>query len=185
MKITKAKYNWLVAQYNYRKNKEEIIEISDEEYERLTGKSITIIDNPTTDTESIYMSLKLNEHPELLKLLNTGVYAIFEPEYDKFHILHIHVRYNSGEYEDILISSADENEKLIHFNYPIIFGTSNFDGPVAYIGDQRMVFYSNDYILFNDKQYDLNSGICISSNNEQPLSKLFVSIDDSLLMIHI
>ena len=38
MKLTKAKYNWLVAQYNYRKNKEQLIEISDEEYERLTGE---------------------------------------------------------------------------------------------------------------------------------------------------
>ena len=37
MKLTKAKYNWLVAQYNYRKNKEQLIEISDEEYERLTN----------------------------------------------------------------------------------------------------------------------------------------------------
>ena len=39
MKITKAKYNWLVAQYNYRKNKEQLIEISDEEYQRLTGET--------------------------------------------------------------------------------------------------------------------------------------------------
>ena len=39
MKLTKAKYNWLVAQYNYRKNKEQLIEISDEEYERLTGET--------------------------------------------------------------------------------------------------------------------------------------------------
>ena len=37
MKLTKAKYNWLVAQYNYRKNKEQLIEISDEEYQRLTN----------------------------------------------------------------------------------------------------------------------------------------------------
>ena len=39
MKITKAKYNWLVAQYNYRKNKEQLIEISDEEYEKLIGET--------------------------------------------------------------------------------------------------------------------------------------------------
>ena len=52
MKITKAKYNWLVTQYNYRKNKEEIIEISDEEYERLTNNS-SIIDDEIID-ESIY-----------------------------------------------------------------------------------------------------------------------------------
>lgn len=49
MKITKAKYNWLVAQYNYRKNKEQLIEISDEEYERLTGEIIP--QGPTDNTE--------------------------------------------------------------------------------------------------------------------------------------
>ena len=52
MKLTKAKYNWLVAQYNYRKNKEQLIEISDEEYERLTNNS-GIIDDEIID-ESIY-----------------------------------------------------------------------------------------------------------------------------------
>ena len=51
MKITKAKYNWLVAQYNYRKNKEQLIEISDEEYERLTGETF-----PHTSTGEQYSS---------------------------------------------------------------------------------------------------------------------------------
>ena len=49
MKITKAKYNWLVAQYNYRKNKEQLIEISDEEYQRLTGEIIP--QGPNGNTE--------------------------------------------------------------------------------------------------------------------------------------
>ena len=50
MKLTKAKYNWLVAQYNYRKNKEQLIEISDEEYERLIGE--TVPQGPIGNTES-------------------------------------------------------------------------------------------------------------------------------------
>ena len=51
MKITKAKYNWLVAQYNYRKNKEQLIEISDKEYERLTGE--IILQGPTGNTSPV------------------------------------------------------------------------------------------------------------------------------------
>ena len=47
--INKAKYNWLVAQYNYRKNKEQLIEISDEEYERLIGE--TVPQGPIGNTE--------------------------------------------------------------------------------------------------------------------------------------
>ena len=50
MKLTKAKYNWLVEQYNYRKNKEQLIEISDEEYERLIGE--TVPQGPIGNTES-------------------------------------------------------------------------------------------------------------------------------------
>ena len=49
--INKAKYNWLVAQYNYRKNKEQLIEISDEEYERLIGETV-----PHTPTGEQYSS---------------------------------------------------------------------------------------------------------------------------------
>lgn len=63
MKITKAKYNWLVAQYNYRKNKEEIIEISDEEYRRLTGNK-----NPEPEI--------INEDINNLKTTNLTIEAL-------------------------------------------------------------------------------------------------------------
>lgn len=61
MKITKAKYNWLVAQYNYRKNKEEIIEISDEEYQRLTNNS-SIIDDEIIDESIYFEKIICNDH---------------------------------------------------------------------------------------------------------------------------
>ena len=106
MKLTKAKYNWLVAQYNYRKNKEQLIEISDEEYQRLTNNS-GIIDDEIID-ESIYFEkiiysdhgsgndVDIQDLPD-----NNNAYTVCGNELviEKLH--DVYVKYSNDTYKEI------------------------------------------------------------------------------------
>ena len=107
MKITKAKYNWLVAQYNYRKNKEQFIEISDEEYERLTNNS-GIIDDEIID-KSIYFEkiihsdygsgddVDIQDLPD-----NNNAYTVCGNELLGIEKLHdVYVKYSNDTYKEI------------------------------------------------------------------------------------
>lgn len=107
MKITKAKYNWLVAQYNYRKNKEQLIEISDEEYQRLTNNS-GIIDDEIID-ESIYFEKIIcivdgNSNDVDIQDLpyNNNAYTVCGNELLDIDKLHdVYVKYSNDTYKEI------------------------------------------------------------------------------------
>ena len=111
MKLTKAKYNWLVAQYNYRKNKEQLIEISDEEYQRLTNNS-GIIDDEIID-ESIYFEkiicidcgsgedVDIQDLPDLNEI-NNNAYTVCGNELLDIDKLHdVYVKYSNDTYKEI------------------------------------------------------------------------------------
>ena len=106
MKLTKAKYNWLVAQYNYRKNKEQLIEISDEEYERLTNNS-GIIDDEIID-ESIYFEKIICNDPDHGNLGDVDIHEINNNDYtvcgnelviDKLY--YAYAKYSNDTYKEI------------------------------------------------------------------------------------
>lgn len=105
MKITKAKYNWLVAQYNYRKNKEQLIEISDEEYQRLTNNS-GIIDDEIID-ESIYFEKIIcsdHGHGDDVDIheINNNTYTRCGDELLDIDKLHdVYVKYSNDTYKEI------------------------------------------------------------------------------------
>ena len=109
MKLTKAKYNWLVAQYNYRKNKEQLIEISDEEYERLTNNS-GIIDDEIID-ESIYFEKIIHSDygsgddvdiQDLPDNNNAYTYTVCGNELLDIDKLHdVYVKYSNDTYKEI------------------------------------------------------------------------------------
>lgn len=110
MKITKAKYNWLVAQYNYRKNKEEIIEISDEEYERLTNDS-SIIDDEIIDESIYFEKIISSDHgtghdvdiQDLSDLneTNNNAYAICGNELNINKLYYAYAKYSNDTYKEI------------------------------------------------------------------------------------
>ena len=103
MKITKAKYNWLVAQYNYRKNKEQLIEISDEEYERLTNNS-GIIDDEIID-ESIYFEKIICNDPDLgdvdIHEINNNDYTVCGNELFIDKLYYAYAKYSNDTYKEI------------------------------------------------------------------------------------
>ena len=106
MKITKAKYNWLVAQYNYRKNKEQLIEISDEEYERLINNS-GIIDDEIID-ESIYFEKIICNDPDHGKLgdvdiqeINNNTYTRCGELLDIDKLYYAYAKYSNDTYKEI------------------------------------------------------------------------------------
>lgn len=105
MKITKAKYNWLVAQYNYRKNKEQLIEISDEEYQRLTNNS-GIIDDEIID-ESIYFEKIIHSDYGSgddvdIHEINNNDYTVCGNELLDIDKLHdVYVKYSNDTYKEI------------------------------------------------------------------------------------
>ena len=102
MKITKAKYNWLVAQYNYRKNKEQLIEISDEEYERLTNNS-GIIDDEIID-ESIYFEKIICDRDGNdvdIHEINNNDYTRCGNELDIEKLHDVYLKYSNDTYKEI------------------------------------------------------------------------------------
>lgn len=106
MKITKAKYNWLVAQHNYRKNKEQLIEISDKEYERLTNNS-GIIDDEIID-ESIYFEKIIcsdygtGNDVDIQDLPDNNYYTVYGNELLDIDKLHdVYVKYSNDTYKEI------------------------------------------------------------------------------------
>lgn len=106
MKLTKAKYNWLVAQYNYRKNKEQLIEISDEEYERLTNNS-GIIDDEIID-ESIYFEKIIcaagGNDVDIHEINNNDYtdYTVCGNEFLDIEKLHdVYLKYSNDTYKEI------------------------------------------------------------------------------------
>ena len=104
MKITKAKYNWLVAQYNYRKNKEQLIEISDEEYERLTNNS-GIIDDEIIDESIYFEKIIWNYHGSGddvdIHEINNNDYTVCGNELfiEKLH--DVYLKYSNDTYKEI------------------------------------------------------------------------------------
>lgn len=102
MKITKAKYNWLVAQYNYRKNKEQLIEISDEEYQRLTNNS-GIIDDEIID-ESIYFEKIICDRDGNdvdIHEINNNDYTRCGNELDIEKLHDVYLKYSNDTYKEI------------------------------------------------------------------------------------
>ena len=105
MKITKAKYNWLVAQYNYRKNKEQLIEISDEEYERLTNNS-GIIDDEIIDESIYFEKIIWNYHGSGddvdVQDLNNNDYTVCGNELlDIYKLDYAYAKYSNDTYKEI------------------------------------------------------------------------------------
>lgn len=131
MKISKAKYNWLVAQYNYRKNKEQFIEISDEEYQRLTGE--TFPHTPTGEQDPPQGDIENNEESNLqltyltIKALQSGK-IIYNANDSKINGIifninndELHIRYNDlYSYEqniyEININKDDKIQIYKHFS---------------------------------------------------------------------
>lgn len=106
MKLTKAKYNWLVAQYNYRKNKEQLIEISDEEYERLTNNS-GIIDDEIID-EQIYFEKIICNDPDHGSGDDVDIHEINNNAYTRCGELlnigkldYVYIKYSNDTYKEI------------------------------------------------------------------------------------
>lgn len=104
MKLTKAKYNWLVAQYNYRKNKEQLIEISDEEYERLTNNS-GIIDDEIIDESIYFEKIICSDHGSGddvdIHEINNNAYTRCGELLDIDKLDYVYIKYSNDTYKEI------------------------------------------------------------------------------------
>lgn len=164
MKITKSKYNWLVAQYNYRKNKEQLIEISDEEYQRLTGE--TVPQGPIGNTEP--QGPTGNTEPQ-------GPIGNTEPmnpnENDKLNANDIYEIYED-ENNELILNIKNNNIANIKLgtNYNLNYG-KNIITPLIKNVEVYQYSYEQQYILYlsltyNNKSYTYDILFTLNNNKE-------------------
>ena len=180
MKLTKAKYNWLVAQYNYRKNKEQLIEISDEEYERLTGEMEEDNNKINEDNEHTYLTIEAVENGKLTinvnerqypdQIDNNGHFAVTHRSYINICLIinniYTSYSYNSNySYEgNIYEININKNDKIkINISYYNSYYSKydlnyifNFNFNYKIYGNVITIIPSfyNDFINYDKFNYD-------------------------------
>ena len=129
MKINKAKYNWLVAQYNYRKNKEQLIEISDEEYERLIGE--TFPHTPTGEQDPSQASTIIGTWKGNMAQIEKYRFGDNETSYIESEITFFNnsKTYDGEIYNGIWTTYYNDNQFISYFNWNVNNGIIciNFD----------------------------------------------------------